>query len=201
MLEGYRGMNLDLEFYRNLLREEKDKLKKKMTEDQIGGKGNLKDSTRELSLYDNHPADLSSENFEASRDLALHRHEGVKYKEIMAALARIDQGEYGFCQGCHEEIDPRRLRQIPEAPYCLGCQRTKEKEAPESSRPMEERVLRERGSHDGASYDREDAWQDVARYNKLPHVPYEDVGEDEEEEGSVEPTDMLSNEDLKKQLE
>lgn len=54
---------------------------------------------------------------------------------------------------------------------------------------------------DNTGYDGEDAWQDVARYNKLPHVHYEDVGEDDETIGSVEDTDKLSNEDMKKQLE
>ncbi len=193
------------EEYRRLLEEERDRLLKKMS--QAEGHENLKDSTGELSLYDNHPADLGSENFERGKDLALKEHEGVRYRRIRAALEKLDRGEYGRCEECREEIDPARLRQLPEAPYCLSCQEKMEHRVEVRKRPLEEEALGSpyrasfRDRADDTGYDGEDAWQDVARYNKLPHVHYEDVGEDDETIGSVEDTDKLSNEDMKKQLE
>ncbi len=201
-------MPLDAEFYRGLLTAERDRLKHKMP----GAEGmekheSLKESTQELSAYDNHPADLGSENYERSKDLALHEHELTRFKRLNAALEKIDRGEYGRCEECHLEMDPARLRQIPEAPLCLRCQEKKEFWQDVSSRPLEEDALRPpfgRSFKDGsdyAAYDGEDTWQDVARYNKLPHVHYEDVGEDDETIGNVEDTDRLSNEDYRKQLE
>ncbi len=42
-------------------------------------------------------------------------------QRIDAALARIDQGEYGECIDCGEAIDPRRLAADPAAALCLAC--------------------------------------------------------------------------------
>jgi len=42
--------------------------------------------------------------------------------DIRRALARIEDGTYGICQNCEEEINPKRLRAVPWTPYCLHCQ-------------------------------------------------------------------------------
>ncbi len=199
-------MPLDMQYYRSILEKERARFVKKMPEG-MGKHESLKDSTQELSLYDNHPADVASENYERSKDLALHAHELARYKAINAALKKIAEGQYGRCENCGEDIDPARLRQIPEAPLCLDCRGKKEFWEDVSARPIEEdalrqpfgRSFRDRGSF--TAYDGEDTWQDVAQYNKLPHVHYEDVGEDDETIGNVEDTDKISNEDYRKQLE
>ncbi|MFA5872035.1 MAG: TraR/DksA C4-type zinc finger protein [Parcubacteria group bacterium] len=38
------------------------------------------------------------------------------------ALARIDQGTYGFCVNCQKEIPLERLRAYPQADTCLDCE-------------------------------------------------------------------------------
>lgn len=43
-------------------------------------------------------------------------------REVMAALARIDDGGYGICDACQEEIKPKRLNAVPWTRYCLQCQ-------------------------------------------------------------------------------
>ena len=40
---------------------------------------------------------------------------------IVAALARIEDGEFGWCVGCGEAIAPKRLENDPAAPNCIGC--------------------------------------------------------------------------------
>lgn len=52
-----------------------------------------------------------------------------QYREIVAALARLDAGEYGICQDCEEEISPRRLDAVPQALRCIRCQNRFEKAA------------------------------------------------------------------------
>lgn len=44
--------------------------------------------------------------------------EGVRLK---AALKRIDDGEYGWCEECGEAIAPRRLEIDPAARLCADC--------------------------------------------------------------------------------
>ncbi len=53
--------------------------------------------------------------------LETSRRRGVELRRIAAALARIDEGEYGYCLECGEEIAVRRLELAPAAPLCIGC--------------------------------------------------------------------------------
>lgn len=41
-----------------------------------------------------------------------------------AALLRIEQGSFGTCQQCDEDIHPKRLAAVPWAPFCIRCQET-----------------------------------------------------------------------------
>ena len=40
---------------------------------------------------------------------------------ISKALARLDEGEYGFCLDCGEEIPEKRLDVDPMAELCIRC--------------------------------------------------------------------------------
>ncbi len=42
--------------------------------------------------------------------------------DIQAALARLDDGTYGICVDCGEQIQAERLEALPAAPRCLSCQ-------------------------------------------------------------------------------
>ena len=44
-------------------------------------------------------------------------------QQIRAALRRIDDGVYGECLNCGEDISYPRLKIKPEAPLCMDCQR------------------------------------------------------------------------------
>jgi DnaK suppressor protein len=47
---------------------------------------------------------------------------------IEAALARIQQGTYGICAYCGDQINARRLDALPWTQYCLRCQQASERE-------------------------------------------------------------------------
>jgi len=42
--------------------------------------------------------------------------------ETVAALERIEDGTYGICEGCEDEISVKRLEAVPWARYCIHCQ-------------------------------------------------------------------------------
>ncbi len=42
-------------------------------------------------------------------------------RDIQAALTRIEDGSYGQCEACGEEIGEGRLEAIPEATRCVNC--------------------------------------------------------------------------------
>jgi DnaK suppressor protein len=49
------------------------------------------------------------------------RRRGTQLRRITAALARIDEGEYGYCIECGDEIAARRIELDPAALLCIGC--------------------------------------------------------------------------------
>ena len=51
----------------------------------------------------------------------LDRESGL-LREIRSALRRIDEGTFGTCLHCEEEISRRRLEAVPWARLCLQCQ-------------------------------------------------------------------------------
>ena len=41
--------------------------------------------------------------------------------ELRKTLARLDSGEYGSCENCRRQIEPERLKVLPETTLCLAC--------------------------------------------------------------------------------
>ncbi|MGH7919485.1 MAG: TraR/DksA family transcriptional regulator [Candidatus Dormibacteraceae bacterium] len=42
--------------------------------------------------------------------------------QVMRALERLEQGLYGICEDCGQQIAPERLEFKPEATRCVDCQ-------------------------------------------------------------------------------
>ena len=45
----------------------------------------------------------------------------AEMRMIQAALTRMDEGEYGFCVQCGDEITAERLDILPYTPFCRKC--------------------------------------------------------------------------------
>lgn len=50
--------------------------------------------------------------------------------DVVLALARIHEGRYGTCLDCGGPMAPERLRALPMARWCEGCQRRRETSFP-----------------------------------------------------------------------
>lgn len=123
---------------------------------------------RELSMYDNHPADMGSELFERERDLALSVHAEAELKKVKQSLEAMDSGKYGKCQTCGKDIPYERLEAIPSTTFCV--EHSPEQILP-SDRPVEEEMLHPPVDN-SFSYrnkgrivrDYRDSFQEVAKY-------------------------------------
>lgn len=60
----------------------------------------------------------------ADRELMIHTldRESHRLRQVRAALARIEDGSYGYCLGCGDPIPAKRLDAVPWAAYCVRCQ-------------------------------------------------------------------------------
>ena len=82
-------------------------------------------SSNDLSVDDSEtpdPVDLAVRNYSKNVMLAVSENESRQLTLINEALERIEDDEYGLCQNCENEINPKRLNAVPWARYCLDCQ-------------------------------------------------------------------------------
>lgn len=73
------------------------------------------------------PVDLAVRNYSKNVMLAVSENETRQLTLIDEALIRIEDEEYGQCQNCEKEINPKRLAALPSVRYCLDCQELQEK--------------------------------------------------------------------------
>ena len=53
--------------------------------------------------------------------------DSLRLREIRAALQRIDDGTFGMCLNCEEEIAAKRLAAVPWTALCIVCQEAAER--------------------------------------------------------------------------
>ena len=70
---------------------------------------------------DEHDPEGTTIAFERSQIGALVRQVRHHLDEVDAALARLDTGTYGTCEGCGEPNGPDRLAALPAARLCIRC--------------------------------------------------------------------------------
>jgi len=68
------------------------------------------------------PVDLAVRNYSKNVMLAVSENESRQLLLINEALTRLADDEYGVCQNCEKDINPKRLNAVPWARYCLNCQ-------------------------------------------------------------------------------
>ncbi len=90
---------------------------------------------REGIAIEKSPDALDEVQNAAERELAIRNldRESALLRNVRAALRRIDEGTYGTCVHCEEEISPKRLAAVPWAPYCIQCQEMADRHRVESS--------------------------------------------------------------------
>ena len=80
----------------------------------------LKDHAKTISI----PTDkeeLGSDNAEQELTLTLLGSDEDILDQVEAAIHRMEDGDYGWCEGCGEEIQKSRLDAIPYAAGCVRC--------------------------------------------------------------------------------
>jgi DnaK suppressor protein len=72
---------------------------------------------------DNFPDPTDRASLEADRNfmLRIRDREHKLIKKIKKALERIDNGTFGICESCGEEIDIKRLKARPVTTQCIEC--------------------------------------------------------------------------------
>lgn len=109
---------LDLEVFRNLLTQWLEELL-----DHAGGTvENLLESQENLA----DPMDRASFETERIATLRIRDRESMLIKKIKKSLKDIENGDYGICEDCGEDIANERLRARPVTSFCIRCKTKRE---------------------------------------------------------------------------
>jgi DnaK suppressor protein len=70
------------------------------------------------------PDALDEVQLASERELAIRTldRESILLRSVRAALSRIDEGSFGVCLHCEEDISAKRLAAVPWTAFCIKCQ-------------------------------------------------------------------------------
>ena len=71
-------------------------------------------------------AETSEADIQDDIEFALIQMKSETLHKIEEALARLDEGTFGYCFECGDEISERRLRALPFAVRCKDCEEARE---------------------------------------------------------------------------
>jgi DnaK suppressor protein len=118
---GHRSLvaKRDLQAYRRRLEAELDELQGQRADLEESTGASLADATGEVG-FDEEFADTGSFTFARERDLSLVDNAKDLIDKVEHALARIDAGSFGRCEGCGAAIEAERLDALPYTTLCLA---------------------------------------------------------------------------------
>lgn len=71
--------------------------------------------------------DQASSDVEQSLRMRLRNREMLLIKKVDEALKRIEDGTFGICHSCENDIEIRRLEARPTATLCIACKEDEER--------------------------------------------------------------------------
>ena len=103
--------------------------------------GNVRN--REGIVIEKTPDALDEVQHAGERELAIRNldRESNLLRNVRGALARIEEGSFGVCLHCDEDINPKRLNAVPWAPYCITCQEMADRSKVEATEEFDELMV------------------------------------------------------------
>ena len=124
--------------YNELKKMLEDRRRELMSEVQ-GRMRDVRDTDKDRDVLDQ--GESSEVDIQEDIEFALIQMKSETLNKIDAALRRLDEGTYGGCFECGEEISQARLRALPFAVRCKDCE-----EARETAELRERTLAQKRGS-------------------------------------------------------
>jgi DnaK suppressor protein len=118
--KAVRMSKKEMEKYRRLLEEKKATLSVDIAKTRSAEEETSEELTQDI-------ADKAVSSYTREFLYSLTDGERSTLLQIDDAIARIDDGSYGFCINCGQPMAEKRLTAVPWAPYCVDCQELSEK--------------------------------------------------------------------------
>lgn len=118
--------SIDAERFREALLDERRRVEHALATLRDEHRGSLDEEVEEIGASDNHLAETATATLGREIDYTLGENSGQVLAAIESALKRIDEGTYGTCISCGEQIRYERLEATPWASLCIDCKRKAE---------------------------------------------------------------------------
>lgn len=119
--------SIDTEQFRTALLDERRRVEHALATLRDEHRGSLDEEVEEIAATsDNHLAETATATLGREIDYTLGENSGQVLAAIDAALKRIEEGTYGTCVSCGEQIRFERLEATPWAALCIDCKRKAE---------------------------------------------------------------------------
>ena len=115
-----------LKHFRQLLITERAKLASEIRSIAQDTSKTPREASGDLSAYTLHMADMAADTYERELSMNIVSTEQALLYQIDDALKSIDEGTFGVCQQCDQQITMSRLKAVPYTSMCIACQRAKE---------------------------------------------------------------------------
>lgn len=98
---------------------------------------------REGIVIEKSPDALDEVQHAAERELAIRNldRESNLMRHVRGALRRMEEGNYGTCSHCDQEISPKRLAAVPWTALCIQCQEAADRNEEESSEAFDDLLV------------------------------------------------------------
>ena len=83
--------------------------------------------------YSDHMGELGSSTMEREKAFMFASRDGVYLDQIEKALKRIEDGTFGLCRVCGNEIPVARLEAVPTTKICVPCKENENGQARKSA--------------------------------------------------------------------
>ena len=110
----------NLDFFKVVLAE-------MLTEAQQKGDSTLEDMTDNNEMFAD-PADRATMESDRAFTLRIRDRERRLIKKIHDALLRMENGSFGYCESCGDEIGVARLKARPVTRLCINCKSKQEED-------------------------------------------------------------------------
>jgi DnaK suppressor protein len=89
------------------------------------------------------PDALDEVQHASERELAIRNldRESNLLRNVRAALRRIDEGSFGVCLHCEEDINPKRVNAVPWTAFCIRCQEMADRQSAEGVENFDELLV------------------------------------------------------------
>jgi DnaK suppressor protein len=79
----------------------------------------------------------------SERELAIRNldRESNLLRNVRSALRRIEDGSFGTCLHCEEDISPKRMAAVPWAPFCIQCQEQADRQRADGDESLDELLV------------------------------------------------------------